>query len=484
MAPRACSVLDAAFTGASTRWRLSFRAPRLSQGRGGRAGRDRRVEQLDGMHDVGQSTPSSARPARSCIVQPGLALAITDAPVARTASAFSRCSRSGELGLGHVVETGGAAAPVAVGDLDDLQARDRAAAAPAAARGCPGRAGRGTRRGRRRARCRSHPSGTSPSPSSNRNAITSRTGRSAPVDELGVRAHVRAAARRVHDDVVDAGEGPRVAAGEAAGGVEPSVVRLQRSAAALGPGHRDPPPGAGEHADRREVHLVEPAILHAARRARDRAARPRRPRAARSRGGSRANGDACRGIDRPDAPGHERPGHRLERGDEPDQRRPRKHDVEPDPSDAGARPRQRRGSISVRARSIMRPNGTCDGQTSSHARQTRQRSMNEANVSSTSAMPSATARIAAIRPRGDADLLAGQPVRRTVRQAQPARDAGVEVDVGRMIGAEPVRRRRRPRARRIEHRRAARCRARIGVGRLDLRSMRHPHTPACTCRRV
>ncbi len=63
----------------------------------------------------------------------------------------------------------------------------------------------------------------------------------------------------------------------------------------------------------------------------------------------------------------------------------------------------RSASVSVRACSIIRPNGTCEGQTSSHARQTRQRSVNSRNRSSTAAAPSATARIAAIRPRGDAD---------------------------------------------------------------------------------
>ena len=64
--------------------------------------------------------------------------------------------------------------------------------------------------------------------------------------------------------------------------------------------------------------------------------------------------------------------------------------------------RVRAGSTCSRAASIMRPNGTCDGQTSSQARQTRHRSMKSVNDESISA-PSATARIAAIRPRGDAD---------------------------------------------------------------------------------
>src|SRR4029453_17273153 len=64
-------------------------------------------------------------------------------------------------------------------------------------------------------------------------------------------------------------------------------------------------------------------------------------------------------------------------------------------------------------RSIIRPNGTCDGQTSSHARHARQRSMKRAKASSGWASPSATERIAVIRPRGDAD---SSPVTRYVGQ--------------------------------------------------------------------
>ncbi len=74
------------------------------------------------------------------------------------------------------------------------------------------------------------------------------------------------------------------------------------------------------------------------------------------------------------------------------------------PSQRTSRDRRvRSGSTCSRAASIIRPNGTCDGQTSSHARHTRQRSMNPANVASGVAVPSCTARIAAMRPRGDAD---------------------------------------------------------------------------------
>ena len=103
--------------------------------------------------------------------------------------------------------------------------------------------------------------------------------------------------------------------------------------------------------------------------------------------------------------------------------------------------RDRSGSICVRDASIIRPNGTCDGQTSSHARQTRQRSMNRANVSSVAARPSCTARIAVMRPRGDADSSPGQPVRGAMGEAQTAGDAGVQVRLRRRVTRRPVRRR-------------------------------------------
>ena len=71
-------------------------------------------------------------------------------------------------------------------------------------------------------------------------------------------------------------------------------------------------------------------------------------------------------------------------------------------------PRGRVGSTCSRAASIILPNGTWEGQTSSHARHTRHRSMKAANDDPGSA-PAATARIAAIRPRGEA---ASSPVMR------------------------------------------------------------------------
>src|SRR3954447_11155845 len=93
--------------------------------------------------------------------------------------------------------------------------------------------------------------------------------------------------------------------------------------------------------------------------------------------------------------------------------------------------RERVGSTCSRAASIIRPNGTWEGQTSSHARHTRHRSMNAANDPSTSA-PSVTARIAAIRPRGDAD---SSPVRRYVGQCGKHRPHATHAERSSAVGA-------------------------------------------------
>ena len=71
------------------------------------------------------------------------------------------------------------------------------------------------------------------------------------------------------------------------------------------------------------------------------------------------------------------------------------------------------GSACARAPSIMRPNGTPLGQAASHARHARHSSIIVVNDALTVATPSSTARIAAIRPRGDA---VSRPVSRKVGQ--------------------------------------------------------------------
>ena len=73
----------------------------------------------------------------------------------------------------------------------------------------------------------------------------------------------------------------------------------------------------------------------------------------------------------------------------------------------------RTASVWARAASIMRPKGTPLGQAVSQARQARHSSIIVRNVSSTTAWPSATARMAAMRPRGEA---VSRPVSRKVGQ--------------------------------------------------------------------
>ena len=170
-------------------------------------------------------------------------------------------------------------------------------------------------------------------------------GKLCAVRELAVRLHVRTAAGRVRDHVIDARERSRVAAGESARRLEPPVVRLQGAAAPLVPRHRHAPPRAREHPDRGEVHVVEPPVLHAAREQRDRAA----DLDARGWFGERRQSSQRRRPTRhecPHAARHQRTGDRLQHGGGPDQRRMRQHDVEPEPSQqAGLR---RRGAAPAR----------------------------------------------------------------------------------------------------------------------------------------
>ena len=70
-------------------------------------------------------TPISRRPARSCIVQPGLAEATTAAPVDDDRLGLLAHQAPGHLRLGDVVDPRGAAASVAVRDLHELEVPDR-----------------------------------------------------------------------------------------------------------------------------------------------------------------------------------------------------------------------------------------------------------------------------------------------------------------------------------------------------------------------
>ena len=165
--------------------------------------------------------------------------------------------------------------------------------------------------------------------------------------------------------------------------------------------------------------------------------------------------------ERADAPGEQRAHDGGQRGGQRQQPSARQHHVQPEPSQRPG-PRDRSGSICVRARSIIRPNGTWEGHTSSHARQTRHRSMNEPKVSSTTAVPSSphasprsspSAMPTPRRSAGRSDSAAGTG--RTRRRSQ----------VGRVRGRRPVASSlaSRTRDRRIAYRPACRCRGVRGV---------------------
>ena len=134
----------------------------------------------------------------------------------------------------------------------------------------------------------------------------------------------------VHDHVIDAGERARVATREPAGRVESSVVRRERSAAALLTGHDHAPAVAGQHADRGAVDLVEPPVLHAPGEHGDGSADLDTGRRVR---GPRQPGERRRALrrERAHAARQERPGDRLEERRGPQQRGMGEHDVQPEP---------------------------------------------------------------------------------------------------------------------------------------------------------
>jgi len=92
----------------------------------------------------------------------------------------------------------------------------------------------------------------------------------------------------------------------------------------------------------------------------------------------------------------------------------RRRNTNPSPMRRNMRPRAGRyGSAIARAASIILPNGTPLGQAASHARHARHSSIIVMNDPSIAAPSSTTARIAAIRPRGEA---VSRPVMRKVGQ--------------------------------------------------------------------
>ncbi len=92
-------------------------------------------------------------------------------------------------------------------------------------------------------------------------------------------------------------------------------------------------------------------------------------------------------------------------------------------------------AISMRAPSMARPNGTMDGHTTSQARHWRQKPIMSAKVSSTPAMPSATAAIAVSLPRGDA---VSSPVSRKVGQWGRHRPHVTQESSSTCVGASSV----------------------------------------------
>ena len=93
------------------------------------------------------------------------------------------------------------------------------------------------------------------------------------------------------------------------------------------------------------------------------------------------------------------------------------------------------GSAWARAASIMRPKGTPLGQAASQARHARHSSIIVVKEASTPAWPSSTARIAAMRPRGEA---VSRPVRRKVGQWGRQRPHATHLTTSSSAGASRV----------------------------------------------
>jgi hypothetical protein len=147
--------------------------------------------------------------------------------------------------------------------------------------------------------------------------------------QLLVGLHVCAAAGGIDHDDVGVGERMPGPAGEPPRDRESAVVGGEGAAARLPAGHRHAPSRAREHADRREVHVMEPPVLHAAREQCHCAAhlQPRRIGRPRQRGERRG----ALGHHRADARRQDRAEQRLQGRREPDQRRVRQQPMETEP---------------------------------------------------------------------------------------------------------------------------------------------------------
>ncbi len=91
--------------------------------------------------------------------------------------------------------------------------------------------------------------------------------------------------------------------------------------------------------------------------------------------------------------------------------------------------------ISIRAPSIALPKGTMEGHTGSQARHCRHESMMDSKVASSSTAPSATADMAARRPRGDS---VSRPVSRKVGQCGRHRPHATQESSSARLGASAV----------------------------------------------
>ena len=201
---------------------------------------------------------------------------------------------------------------------------------------------------------------------------------------------------------------------------QPAVMGGEGAAARLATRHRDAPARLCQHADRREVHLVEPAVLHAARQQRDGAAH-------RDTGGRRGHlrqpceRRAAAGQHRPDAARQHRTDDRLQHRRQPDHRRVRQQPVESEPVcepraasacglDLLARRLHHAAEGDVRRTDVL---AGATHEAAVHEVRERRLDLRARRHRSHGGDPSSR--------RGR--FLAGQPVGRAVRQAEPARDA-------------------------------------------------------------
>ena len=245
--------------------------------------------------------------------------------------------------------------------------------------------------------------GTSTSPWSARNSIRSWTGSSVPSTSSPYVVMCALHPDGVHDHVIRARERRRVPTGELPGRGQPSVVRRQRSAAALRPGDqsrasrcgraRGSSPGSpgGTSGPARTRRGAPPSL-----------GRPRPP-AVRSRAGSRANGEVCRGASarirrgrNGRATGWKNVAIRKSGG-------MRQGDVEAEPAEEPCAAAAERFHLDARA--LHHPAERHVRRADVLARATHQAQVHEARRTCRRppTVPSATERIAVIRPRGDAD---------------------------------------------------------------------------------